>query len=125
MPLNSIPPTTTVSNLEAKRAAAQGQCWVDVAFWGGVIPENQVPVFPLSFRRGTSRSRGLLSVGRGTGPLNVTLEAQQLSLGDGGRAGVPAEVRALDSSATARPNPASSRGAAQVHADPCTGKALH
>lgn len=42
MPLNSIPPTTTVENLEIKRAAAQGQCWTDVAFWGGVIPGNQV-----------------------------------------------------------------------------------
>ena len=42
MPLNSIPPTTTVENLEAKRAAAHGQCWSDVAFWGGVIPGNQV-----------------------------------------------------------------------------------
>ena len=42
MPLNSIPPTTTVANLEAKREAAQGQCWADVAFWGGVIPGNQV-----------------------------------------------------------------------------------
>ncbi|KAG9221112.1 hypothetical protein CCMSSC00406_0005449 [Pleurotus cornucopiae] len=41
MPLNSIPPTTTVPNLEAKRAAARGQCYTDVAFWGGVIPGNQ------------------------------------------------------------------------------------
>ena len=42
MPLNSLPPTTTVSNLEEKRRAAQGQCHIDVAFWGGVIPANQV-----------------------------------------------------------------------------------
>lgn len=42
MPLNSLPPTTTVSNLEAKRCAAEGQCHIDVAFWGGVIPGNQV-----------------------------------------------------------------------------------
>ena len=42
MPLNSIPPTTTVAHLETKRQAAQGQCWTDVAFWGGVIPGNQV-----------------------------------------------------------------------------------
>ncbi|EJF58144.1 allantoinase [Dichomitus squalens LYAD-421 SS1] len=41
MPLNSIPPTTTVANLEEKRNAARGQCWTDVAFWGGVIPNNQ------------------------------------------------------------------------------------
>ena len=42
MPLNSIPPTTTRENLNVKRKAAEGQCWVDVAFWGGVIPGNQV-----------------------------------------------------------------------------------
>ena len=42
MPLNSIPPTTTLPNLEIKRQTAQGQCWADVGFWGGVIPGNQV-----------------------------------------------------------------------------------
>ena len=47
MPLNSIPPTTTVSNLQEKRAAAKGQCWTDVAFWGGVIPGNQDHLAPL------------------------------------------------------------------------------
>jgi len=41
MPLNSIPPTTSVDNLEVKRHAARSQCWTDVAFWGGVIPGNQ------------------------------------------------------------------------------------
>src|SRR5216110_1949864 len=40
MPLNSLPATTTVAALEAKRAAARGQCDVDVAFWGGVVPGN-------------------------------------------------------------------------------------
>lgn len=42
MPLNSIPSTTTVENLTIKRDAAQGQCWTDVGFWGGVIPGNEV-----------------------------------------------------------------------------------
>jgi allantoinase len=46
MPLNSIPPTTTTSNLDMKRQAAIGQCWSDVAFWGGVIPHNQVGINP-------------------------------------------------------------------------------
>ena len=41
MPLNSIPATTTVAALEAKRAAARGKCHVDVAFWGGVVPGNE------------------------------------------------------------------------------------
>src|SRR5438094_435525 len=40
MPLNSIPPTTTVAGLKAKLAAARGQCYVDVGFWGGVVPGN-------------------------------------------------------------------------------------
>ena len=40
MPLNSIPPTTTVSGLKEKLAAANGQCFVDVGFWGGVVPGN-------------------------------------------------------------------------------------
>jgi allantoinase len=40
MPLNSIPATTTVAALETKRAAAHGKCWVNVGFWGGVVPGN-------------------------------------------------------------------------------------
>eukprot|EP00698_Gefionella_okellyi_P013037 TRINITY_DN3540_c0_g2_i1.p1 TRINITY_DN3540_c0_g2~~TRINITY_DN3540_c0_g2_i1.p1 ORF type:complete len:458 (+),score=97.55 TRINITY_DN3540_c0_g2_i1:74-1447(+) len=41
MPLNSIPPTTTVKNLEAKQAAAQGQLHVDMGFLGGVVPGSE------------------------------------------------------------------------------------
>src|SRR5580692_10946653 len=41
MPLNSIPPTTTREAFAAKRAAAKGQCAVDIGFWGGVVPGNQ------------------------------------------------------------------------------------
>lgn len=40
MPLNSIPPTTDGAALAAKRAAAAGQCHVDVGFWGGAVPGN-------------------------------------------------------------------------------------
>jgi allantoinase len=40
MPLNSIPATTTVDALDAKRDAARGHVHVDVAFWGGVVPGN-------------------------------------------------------------------------------------
>ncbi len=48
MPLNSIPPTTTVEGLEAKRAAARGRCHVDVGFWGGVVPGNASALAPLA-----------------------------------------------------------------------------
>lgn len=41
MPLNAIPPTTTVNGLIEKVAAAQGQCWVDVGFYGGIVPGNE------------------------------------------------------------------------------------
>ena len=47
MPLNSLPPTTSVAALTDKRAAAAGQCWVDVAFWGGAVPGNQDALRPL------------------------------------------------------------------------------
>ena len=40
MPLNCVPATTTVPALQAKRRAAQGQCRVDWAAWGGVVPDN-------------------------------------------------------------------------------------
>ena len=40
MPLNAIPPTTTVGGLKEKVRAAEGQCWVDVGFYGGIIPGN-------------------------------------------------------------------------------------
>jgi allantoinase len=40
MPLNSIPPTTTVAALRAKQEAARGQVHVDVGFWGGAVPGN-------------------------------------------------------------------------------------
>ena len=40
MPLNAIPPTTTVCGLREKVKAAEGQCWVDVGFYGGIVPGN-------------------------------------------------------------------------------------
>ncbi|GAA6064362.1 hypothetical protein JCM10212_005876 [Sporobolomyces blumeae] len=47
MPLNAIPPTTTVANLHLKLEAARSQCHVDVGFWGGVIPGNEDDLQPL------------------------------------------------------------------------------
>ena len=40
MPLNSIPPTVDPDALAVKRAAADGQCHVDVGFWGGAVPSS-------------------------------------------------------------------------------------
>ena len=47
MPLNAIPPTTTVYGLREKVKAAEGQCWVDVGFYGGIIPGNVEELKPL------------------------------------------------------------------------------
>lgn len=47
MPLNAIPPTTTLFGFQEKLAASQGQCWVDVGFYGGVIPGNAHELLPL------------------------------------------------------------------------------
>lgn len=48
MPLNSVPATTTVAALEAKRKAARGQCVVNVEFIGGVVPGNSGDLEPLA-----------------------------------------------------------------------------
>ncbi|CAJ2509319.1 Uu.00g143450.m01.CDS01 [Anthostomella pinea] len=47
MPLNAIPPTTTLAGFKEKLVASQGQCWVDVGFYGGVIPGNAEELLPL------------------------------------------------------------------------------
>ncbi|KAK4198832.1 putative allantoinase [Triangularia verruculosa] len=47
MPLNAIPPTTTLAGFQEKLRASQGQCWVDVGFYGGVIPGNAGELLPL------------------------------------------------------------------------------
>lgn len=47
MPLNSVPPTTTVEALHVKRQVAAGQVHVDVAFWGGAVPGNTGQLRPL------------------------------------------------------------------------------
>jgi allantoinase len=47
MPLNSIPPTTTVEALEIKRKCAAGSVFVDTGFWGGAVPDNLDQLRPL------------------------------------------------------------------------------
>ncbi|WP_238431803.1 allantoinase AllB [Streptomyces cavernae] len=47
MPLNSLPPTTTVGNLQVKREVAAAKAHVDVGFWGGALPDNVKDLRPL------------------------------------------------------------------------------
>lgn len=69
MPLNAIPPTTTVENLNIKVAAAKDQCWVDVGFYGGIIPGNEHELVPL-VRAGVRGFKGFLC-DSGVCPLRV------------------------------------------------------
>ncbi|MEU7060932.1 allantoinase AllB [Streptomyces sp. NPDC046197] len=47
MPLNSLPPTTTVDHLRTKREVARDKAHVDVGFWGGALPGNVKDLRPL------------------------------------------------------------------------------
>ncbi|XAR66450.1 Allantoinase [Bertholletia excelsa] len=40
MPLNSFPSTVSAENFELKIKAAANKIYVDVGFWGGLVPEN-------------------------------------------------------------------------------------
>jgi allantoinase len=47
MPLNSLPPTTTVDHLRVKREVAGDKAHIDVGFWGGALPDNVKDLRPL------------------------------------------------------------------------------
>ncbi|MGX4688978.1 allantoinase AllB [Streptomyces sp. JNUCC 63] len=47
MPLNSLPPTTTVDHLRIKQDVARDKTHVDVGFWGGALPGNVKDLRPL------------------------------------------------------------------------------
>lgn len=47
MPLNSLPPTTTVPHLRTKQQVAADKAHIDVGFWGGALPDNVKELRPL------------------------------------------------------------------------------
>ncbi|MEU0134938.1 allantoinase AllB [Streptomyces sp. NPDC006296] len=47
MPLNSVPPTTTVDHLRVKQEVARPKAHVDTGFWGGALPDNVADLRPL------------------------------------------------------------------------------
>lgn len=47
MPLNSLPPTTTVEHLRIKQRVAAPKAHIDTGFWGGAIPSNVKDLRPL------------------------------------------------------------------------------
>lgn len=85
MPLNAIPPTTTVENLKIKIEAAQGKCWVDVGLYGGVIPGNAGELKAL-VKEGVRGFKGFLcdsgvsrSLGRGERHVTDVLSGRGIS----------------------------------------------
>lgn len=47
MPLNSLPPTTTVEHLRIKQDVARTKAHIDTGFWGGALPDNVKDLRPL------------------------------------------------------------------------------
>jgi allantoinase len=93
MPLNSIPPTTDVAGLEAKRAAGAGRCHVDVGFWGGVVPGNSTDLEALA-RAGVFGFKGFLSPSGVDEFPNVTEQDLRAALPILARLGLPLLVHA-------------------------------
>lgn len=44
MPLNSLPVTTDIQSLQAKRNAAKGKLHVDIGLHGGIVPDNELQI---------------------------------------------------------------------------------
>lgn len=117
MPLDSVPSTVTVAALEAKRAAAAGQCHVDVGFWGGVIPANEAELGPLR-QAGVLGFKCFLAAGTDDFP-NITTKQLATALTVLRELGAPLLVHAEDAGATAAIEvPASRRYADYLAARP-------
>jgi len=93
MPLNSIPPTTTLKGFEEKLAAADGKCAVDVAFWGGVVPGNTGEIEPLIERGARGFKCFLIHSGVDEFP-HVTEEDRQVAMPEIARLGSVLPVHA-------------------------------
>ncbi|BFG00077.1 allantoinase [Drosophila madeirensis] len=46
-PANATPPTISVASLKSKTNTARGKIYVDVGFWGGIVPGNRDQLAPL------------------------------------------------------------------------------
>jgi allantoinase len=107
MPLNSIPPTTTVAALEAKRAVARGRTYVDVGFWGGAVPGNVPDLEPLHTAGVLPSARQRLALPQSACALATQLTSAPLRCTTCARAPVLRAVRSTRS--TARSSAASGR----------------
>ncbi|MFB7471841.1 allantoinase AllB [Kitasatospora sp. NPDC056184] len=95
MPLNSVPPTTTLAGLEAKRKAAEGRAWVDVGFWGGAVPGNLADLEPL-YRAGVFGFKSFLAPSGVDEFPHLEADGLEAALAEQARLGAPAIVHAED-----------------------------
>jgi allantoinase len=109
MPLDSVPTTVSVGALQAKRAAARGQCHVDVAFWGGVIPGNTPELEPLT-RAGVAGFKCFLADSGAPGFPPVDAAQLAAALRVLARLGRPLLVHAESARAAAAAGPYAGRG---------------
>jgi allantoinase len=100
MPLDSVPVTVSAEALTVKRQAADGQCHVDVAFWGGVVPGNDGELAPLA-RAGVTGFKCFLADSGSPDFPPVTIGQLTKALGALARLGLPLLVHAESAEAAA------------------------
>lgn len=100
MPLDSVPVTVDVPSLDEKMAAADGQCHVDVGFWGGVVPGNLGSLHPLLEAGVLGFKCFLVDSGLDEFP-PIELETLEVVLADLAATGYPLLVHAEDGAAVA------------------------
>lgn len=93
MPLDSVPTTVSVGTLAVKRQAAAGQCLVDVAFWGGVVPGNAGELEPMA-RAGVAGFKCFLADSGSPDFPPVTVRELTSALGTAAGLGLPVLVHA-------------------------------
>jgi len=100
MPLDSVPTTVSANALATKRDAAAGQCHVDMAFWGGVVPGNAGELEPMARAGATGFKCFLANSGSPDFP-PVTTGQMTAALAVLARLGLPLLVHAESAEAAA------------------------
>lgn len=119
MPLNSSPVTTTLSALRQKIEASRGQLFVDVGFWGGVVPGNAAELGPMAKAGARGFKCFMCHSGIDDFPASTAIDLR-LAMPELRRAGVPLLVHAeLESELLAVPADADPRAyATYLHSRP-------
>ena len=88
MPVPSLPATVSVEVLQAQRAAATGNCAVDVGFWAAVVPGKSAEIGPL-YDAGVIGFKCFLAGRPGPGEAGTPDMALNMATGSGAGAWLP------------------------------------